>query len=211
MLETEKEKMRSNLLRAISHDLRTPLTGILGASSAILENKDKFDEELKLSSLIKDIKEDSEMAYPHGRKSVVIITPIDEGTMKVKKMPEAVEEIVAGAVRRIRKRFKEQELIVKVPDKFLLVPMDGTLIEQVLINLMGNTIKHSGSKGAISVIVKRNRNKAIFEMTDNGIGIPEKKLASLFDQFGKESDTPIDATRGMGIGLSISRNHCCRS
>ena len=95
--------------------------------------------------------------------------------------------------------------MVKVPDEFLLVPMDGTLMEQVLINLMENAIKHSGSKGAISVIVKRNRNKAIFEVTDNGIGIPEKKLASLFDQFGKESDTPIDATRGMGIGLSICK------
>lgn len=203
MLETEKEKMRSNLLRAISHDLRTPLTGILGASSAILENKDKFDEELKLS-LIKDIKEDSEWLI-RMVENLLSVTRIDEGTMKVKKMPEAVEEIVAGAVRRIRKRFKEQELIVKVPDEFLLVPMDGTLIEQVLINLMENAIKHSGSKGAISVIVKRNRNKAIFEVTDNGIGIPEKKLASLFDQFGKESDTPIDATRGMGIGLSICK------
>ncbi|ODJ60408.1 two-component sensor histidine kinase [Brochothrix thermosphacta] len=202
VIENEKEKMRGNLLRAISHDLRTPLTGILGASSAIIENHEKFSAELTLN-LVKDIKEDSEWLI-RMVENLLSVTRIDEGTMKVKKTPEAIEEIVGAAVRRIRKRFKETDLTVRVPEELLLVPMDGTLIEQVLINLIENAIKHAEST-AISVIVKQRKQRVIFEVSDNGKGLPTQRLETLFRPFNNEqhSEIPVDATRGMGIGLSI--------
>lgn len=201
VIESEKEKMRSNLLRAISHDLRTPLTGILGASSTILENGDLLDKQTQ-SELISDIREDSQWLI-RMVENLLSVTRISEGTMNVTKMPEAAEEIVAEAISRIRKRFKESKINVKVPDEFLLVPMDGTLIEQVIINLVENAIKHSGENTPIVVNVKKENNYAVFEVSDQGEGIAEQEFPYLFESYvpcGKKSS---DSSRGMGIGLSI--------
>lgn len=207
LLESEKEKMRGNLLRAISHDLRTPLTGILGASSAMIENKDKFTETLKLQ-LLTDIKEDSEWLI-RMVENLLSVTRIDEGTMKVNKVPEAVEEIAATAVRRIRKRFPQQEIQVKVPTELILVPMDGKLIEQVLINLMENAIRHSGKITPIMVNVLRQGNDVVFEVQDQGLGIKKERLTNLFNPFDgskvSQGAVPVDAKRGLGIGLSICK------
>lgn len=134
LIESEKEKMRSNLLRAISHDLRTPLTGILGASSVILENGNFLDKQTQ-DKLLFNFKEDSQWLI-RMVENLLSVTRINEGTMNVTKTPEAAEEIVAEAISRIRKRFPRRKISVKVPDVLLMVPMDGTLIEQVLINLL---------------------------------------------------------------------------
>jgi two-component system sensor histidine kinase KdpD len=200
LVSSEKEKMRSNLLRAISHDLRTPLTGILGASSAILDNYDRIDRETN-EKLLKNIKDESQWLI-RMVENLLSITRIREGTMNVTKTPEAAEEIVAEAISRIRKRFPESSLTVKVPEQVVIVPMDGTLIVQVLINLVENAIKHTPSGKLIEVNVKEGINSAIFEVADNGDGIPEEELAGIFEYVpgGKVSS---DSTRGMGIGLSL--------
>lgn len=204
MVENEKEKMRGNLLRAISHDLRTPLTGILGASSVLLEDDQQLPSELK-KSLLTDMKEDAEWLI-RMVENLLSVTRIDEGTMKVKKTPEAVEEVVGAAVGKIRKRFKGQDLVVKVPDDLLLIPMDGTLIEQVLINLIENAIKHARSKEPVMITVKKKPDFAIFEVSDDGIGITKERVPVLFQQLGEaRDDVPIDSSRGMGIGLSICK------
>ena len=177
LVESEKEKMRSNLLRAISHDLRTPLTCILGASSAVLENGGRLDKQTH-DKLISNIKEDSQWLI-RMVENLLSVTRINEGTMNVTKTPEAAEEIVAEAISRIRKRFLNQKITVKVPDTLLMVPMDGTLIEQVLINLLENAVKHSPEDSAVEVEVKKNGHYAVFEVTDNGEGIAEQGF-SLF-------------------------------
>ena len=130
-LETEKEKMRSNFLRAISHDLRTPLTGILGSSSALLENIGELDISTQ-KKLLRDIKDDSEWII-RMVENLLSVTRIGEGKVDLKKHPEAVEEIVGEAVAIIRKRFDHTDIKVEVPDTLLMVSMDGTLIEQVMI------------------------------------------------------------------------------
>ena len=169
LIDSEKEKMRSNLLRAISHDLRTPLTGILGASSAILENGDMIDKETH-DKLISNINEDSQWLI-RMVENLLSVTRINEGTMNVTKTLEAAEEIVAEAISRIRKRFPNRKINVQVPDELLMVPMDGTLIEQVLINLLENAVKHSPDDSVIDVQVKKSGQNAIFEVIDNGEGI----------------------------------------
>lgn len=200
LVETEKEKMRSNLLRAISHDLRTPLTGILGASSAILENKDTLDMDTK-EQLILQIKDDSQWLI-RMVENLLSVTRINADTANVTKTPEAAEEIVAAAIGRIRKRYPNQSINVKVPDELLMVPMDATLIEQVIINLVENAIKHSGET-VIDVSLKKKKNRAVFEVSDNGEGIPEQDFPYLFESYVPNGTRTSDSSRGMGIGLSI--------
>ena len=200
-VESEKEKMRSNLLRAISHDLRTPLTAILGASSALLENRQTLDEPTQ-QQLLANIKEDSQWLI-RMVENLLSVTRIREGTMNVAKTAEAAEEIVAAAVSRIRKRFPQQRIKVEVPEELLLVPMDGTLIEQVLINLIENAIKHSPENTAIEVNVKKLGEEALFEVIDYGTGIPEQSFPYLFESYVPNGKRSADSARGMGIGLSI--------
>ncbi len=200
LVETEKEKMRSNLLRAISHDLRTPLTGILGASSAILENNDILEKETK-EQLVTHIKEDSQWLI-RMVENLLSVTRINEETANVTKTPEAAEEIIAAAISRIRKRFPEQKINVTVPEELLMVPMDGTLIEQVIINLIENAIKHSGET-EIKVSLRKEHDMAVFEVSDNGEGIPEQDFPYLFETYVPNGKRSSDSSRGMGIGLSI--------
>ena len=204
IIESEKEKMRSNLLRAISHDIRTPLTGILGASSAILEDGGNFDKQTH-DKLISDIKEDSQWLI-RMVENLLSVTRINEGTMNVTKSPEAAEEIVAEAIRHIRKRFPERKISVKVPDELLMVPMDGTLIEQVLINLLENAVKHSPEDSTIEVEVKLDDQYALFEVQDSGEGIAEEDFPYLFESYVPNGKRSADSSRGMGIGLSICRS-----
>ena len=201
LIESEKEKMRSNLLRAISHDLRTPLTGILGASSVILENGEFLDKQTH-DKLVFNIREDSQWLI-RMVENLLSVTRINEGTMNVTRTPEAAEEIIAEAISRIRKRFPRRKISVKVPEKLLLVPMDGKLIEQVLINLIENAIKHSPEDLAIEVEAKKIENYAVFEVIDKGVGIAEQDFPYLFESYVPNGKRSSDSSRGMGIGLSI--------
>lgn len=201
LVDSEKEKMRSNLLRAISHDLRTPLTCISGSSQAILENGDALDKQTR-NNLLKDIKEESEW-LSRMVENILSVTRIKEGSASVIKTPEAAEEIVAEAISRIRVRFPERDITVRVPEELLLVPMDGTLIEQVLINLLENAVKHSGDDTTIDVIVQKKSNDACFEVLDNGSGIAEQDLPFVFDSYAPDRKRTADSSRNTGIGLSI--------
>ncbi len=201
LVESEREKMRGNLLRAISHDLRTPLTCILGASSAVLENGDSLDKKTH-DKLILDIKEDSQWLI-RMVENILSVTRINEGLMNVTKTSEAAEEIVAEAISRIRKRFQNRKITVKVPDELLVVPMDGTLIEQVLINLLENAIKHSSDDSVIDVAVIKAGQEAVFEVIDHGEGISEQNLPYVFESYALNDKQSPDSSRGMGIGLSI--------
>lgn len=201
LVESEKEKMRSNLLRAISHDLRTPLTGILGASSVLQESGEELDLNTR-NKLISNIKEDSQWLI-RMVENLLSITRINEGTMNVVKSPEAAEEIVAEAISRIRKRFPGRNISVKVPEELLIVPMDGTLISQVLINLLENALKHTRAEAEVFVTVKKEGSEAVFEVADNGEGIPTEEFPYLFESYVPNGKRSADSSRGMGIGLSI--------
>ena len=203
MIESEKEGMRSNLLRAISHDLRTPLTAISGASSAILENKSTMDEQTH-DKLLSDIREDS-LWLIRMVENLLSVTRINEDAMSVTKTLQAVEEVVSESVSRVRGKYPGCSIKVKVPDELLLVPMDATLIEQVIINLLENAIKHSEKGSQIDLTVERTGGDAVFEVSDNGEGISPQELPTLFEGYSADRIRSADASRGMGIGLSICR------
>jgi len=198
--ETERERFKSNLLRAISHDLRTPLTRITGAAEMLHHNL-KDEENLKL---ILEIYEDS-CWLTRLVENILSLTRIQEGRMALNIQIEAVEEIVAEAIARASKYSPDHKITIVVPDEVLFIPMDGKLIEQVIINLIDNAIKHTTPSNEIKVSVWIDNRKVWFAVTDNGTGINEDDLPKLFDMFFVSNNTDADVKRGMGLGLSICK------
>lgn len=204
-LLAEKEKTRSNLLRAVSHDLRTPLTTILGSTSAIIENDDALDKKQRLA-LLSEIKEDAEWLI-RMVENLLTVTRIEEGSeAKIVKTPEPCEEIVYEAVRKFRKRFNDIEVRTSIPEEFVMVPMDMMLIEQVLVNLLENTALHAKGATFAEIKVEYTETSAVFEVSDDGCGICEDELATIFDIYReKKNVSEYDSKKNMGIGLSVCR------
>lgn len=203
LMEAEKEKMRANLLRSISHDLRTPLTGIIGNTSAYIDNKDKLSDEEKLD-IVTHINEDSNWLL-NMVENLLSVTRIDERSMKITKSEESVEEVVAEAFSRLQKRLPHAQISVKVPENFLMIPMDAMLIEQVIINLLENAVVHANSKKPIEFTVTENANQVTFQVKDYGIGIAPERLSTIFDGTPYTSEQVSDMHKGIGIGLSICK------
>ncbi|WP_241433495.1 sensor histidine kinase [Listeria floridensis] len=183
--------------------MRTPLTGILGASSALLESGTQLDESIK-QKLVSDIKEDSEWLI-RMVENLLSVTRISDKEFTVKREDEAVEEIVGEAVQRVKTRFPYRNISVQVPEQVLFVPMDGTLIEQVLMNLIENALRHGGENASVWVnaILSGRGDEVIFTVKDDGTGIPPENMGHLFDGLAALERDRIDMTRGLGIGLSI--------
>ena len=204
LAEAEKEKMRANLLRAVSHDLRTPLTGIIGNSESVLENGDMMTEEEK-RKIVANIDSDARWLL-NMVENLLSVTRIDDRNAGVNKTPEIVDEVVSAAVSKFRKRFPGTEVMVKVPDEPVMAEMDALLIQQVLINILHNAKVHSGSVKPLEVTVETTGDEVSFSVRDHGKGIPEDKLETIFDgdSFG-DAQTGTDGYKGMGIGLSICK------
>ena len=134
--EADKERIRANLLRAISHDLRTPLTSIIGSSDSFIENYQNLTDPEK-QSLVSSINEDSHWLL-NMVENLLSVTRIQDDTGTVKKEDEVVEEVVSEAIIRLKRRLPDIEIHVSAPEDVLIIPMDPLLIEQVLMNLMEN-------------------------------------------------------------------------
>ena len=199
--ENEKEKMRANLLRSVSHDIRTPLTAILGATSAVLENPEMSPEDRSI--LLEDVRDDAQWLI-RVVENLLSITRIGSDQASIAKSPEAAEEVLGEAARKFRRRFPRVSVSVTAPESLLMVPMDPILIAQVLSNLLENAVLHGGTTTAISLSVQKEGDFARFSVRDNGRGIPESALPTLFDGTMKHSETPTsDGKRNMGLGLSV--------
>lgn len=199
--EGEKEKMRANLLRSVSHDIRTPLTSIVGATSTLLENPGLSAEEQQ--TLLKDARDDAQWLI-RVVENLLSITRMGDTQAHITKQPEAAEEVLGEAVRKFRKRFPGITVEVRAPEELLLVSMDPILVEQVLSNLLENAALHGIHTTHITLSVRPDGDHARFSVRDNGGGIPAKVLPTLFDGSLKHSETSAgDGKRNMGLGLSV--------
>jgi len=200
--ESEKERMRGNLLRAVSHDLRTPLTSIYGATSAIMDNYDSLSKERQLK-LLGEIHEDSQWLI-RMVENLLSVTRIDDGVARVTKDAIVLEELIDAVIVKFYKHHPKQNVQVEIPDEFVSIPMDPILIEQVLMNILENALIHAQGMTKLKLKVFIEEKKAIFEVSDNGCGIPEEHLSNLFTGYLEREHTPTDGSRNnMGIGLSV--------
>ncbi len=199
--ETVQERYRGNLLRAISHDLRTPLSGIIGTSEMLMDMTRQDDPRYSLAF---DIHKDADWLHSMV-ENILSLSRLQEGRLTLNKQMEAVEEVIASAVEHIAKRSPVHEISVSVPDEFLLVPMDAKLVKQVLINLLDNAIKHTLPDQEISVSVVKDEQKkeAVFIIKDRGSGIAKDDMPNIFQVFYTSQAGRPDAKHGVGLGLSI--------
>lgn len=200
--EIEKEKMRANLLRAVSHDIRTPLTSIAGAAAGILENQAVLSDEKKME-LVENIREESQWLV-RIVENLLSITRMNSDKAKLDTQEELVEDIVGGAIGKFIKRFPQIQIKAETPEELLLVPMDAILIEQVILNIMENAVIHGKTTSEIRIHVEADEQYAYFSIEDNGAGIEEKILPVIFEGvIGHHENDTVDKKRNMGIGLSV--------
>lgn len=203
-LEIESEKLRNNLLRSISHDLRSPLAGIKGSVSTIIETGDLISDSTR-RELLQGIYDDTEWLI-RLVENLLSMTRFDGGKIRIKKETELIEEVVYEAAQRVSKRSKYHEIKVKLPEDVIMAPMDGNLIEQVIVNLVDNAIKFTPKNSLIEIKVLEDKKNIIFEVTDNGMGISNDILPYIFDRFFTNGDKVSDSRRGVGLGLAICKS-----
>ena len=200
----ENERLRANLLRAISHDLRTPLTAISGNASNLISNTSSFDEQTKLS-IYNDIYHDS-MWLINLIENLLSITRLEEGRMNINFTTEIVEEVVAEAIKHVYKPENGHNISVFNKDELLLAKMDARLIVQVIINILDNAIKYTPPNSTITVTTEKKKDKAVISIADNGAGIPDELKERVFDMFYTGANKLADSRRSIGLGLALCKS-----
>lgn len=201
-LEVEREHMKSSMLRSISHDFRTPLTGIMGDCSLILENHSM--EESTRDELIQDVLEQS-MWLMKMMENILSMTKIESGQQYIEKHEEVVDDIVYEAEKHVIGLKTRRNFRIVLPDQVIVAQMDGRMIVQVLVNLLDNAMKHTDEGAYIFLTVSYRGNRVYFVLEDEGDGIEEGMQEKIFDEFVSLSDKSTDHKRGIGLGLAICK------
>ncbi len=201
-VEGEKERMRANLLRAVSHDLRTPLTTIYGFSETLLENREALTSEQK-TKMLQGIKDDAQWLI-RMVENLLSITKIDAENVKLNKMPMVLDELIDSVLIKFKKRYPDQKIAIDIPEEVVMIPMDALLIEQVIVNILENAVQHAQGMQHLSLKVFSFSQQAIFEIEDDGCGILPERMEHIFDGgYSMEAETADSNRRNAGIGLSV--------
>ncbi|MCI9243616.1 MAG: DUF4118 domain-containing protein [Lawsonibacter sp.] len=201
-LESDRISIRENILRAVSHDLRTPLTSISGAVAVLLESPEVSPKNL---AMLHDIKQDADSLIVMV-ENLLSVTRVQDGTIPLKKQEEMLEEVAGDALLTTRRRFPDFHVELDLSEDILYLPMDSILIKQVMVNLLENAIRHSGDREHIRMCLYRKEDWAIAEVQDRGRGLSPEVCQAV--QAGQPIPRSLsgDSTRGMGIGLSVCQN-----
>lgn len=200
----QKEQLRANLLRSISHDLRTPLTSISGNASNLLSNEEKFDEETK-KQLYADIYDDS-MWLINLVENLLSVTKIEDGKLNIHLQAELLDELVTEALAHISRKKMEHTILYQACDDIILVKVDARMIMQIIINIVDNAIKYTQKESQIIISTKKEGNRAIVSISDNGPGIPDEMKPFIFDMFYSGTKNVADSRRSLGLGLSLCQS-----
>lgn len=202
--EAAAERLRANLLRSISHDLRTPLTSISGNADILLSNADQIKPELR-KQLYQNIYNDSEWLI-NLVENLLFVTRIDNGMMSINMEYEVLQEIIQEALNCMAKRAKEHTVHLEIPDELLMVKMDARLIMQVIINIVDNAIKYTPAGSGIQIRALRRDSQAIVEVADTGDGISDEDKQKVFEMFYTTNKKSGDSRRGIGLGLPLCQS-----
>lgn len=200
--EAAQAQLRANLLRAISHDLRTPLTSIIGSIDTVVNDDEQLGHEVRVE-LLSDAKQDAEWLV-RMVENLLSITRIS-GTEQahIEKSPQLVEEFVGECVANFKKRCPEVNFKVSIPDEPLLVDVDAMLLEQVIMNLLDNAVKHAEGMTELRLSVHCEKDSMVFTVEDDGSGLDPRILPVLFrGQIDPEKGKSYDSDRFRGIGLA---------
>lgn len=200
----KNEQLRVNLLRAISHDLRTPLTSISGNASNLLSNGDSFDMDTK-KQLYTDIYDDS-MWLIGLVENLLAVTRIEEGRLNLNISENLIDDAVTEALHHINRKSVEHHITVENEDELLLAKMDAKLIVQVIINLVDNAIKYTPKNSNIRISTEKQGDKAVVSLADDGDGIPDEMKPRVFDMFYSGANKLADSRRSLGLGLSLCKS-----
>ncbi|SCI72514.1 Sensor protein KdpD [uncultured Clostridium sp.] len=200
----KNEQLRANLLRAISHDLRTPLTSISGNASNLLSNGDSFDEDTK-KRLYTDIYDDS-MWLIGLVENLLAVTRIEEGRLNLHISEDLLDDVITEALHHINRKSVEHHITVENEDEFLLAKMDAKLIVQVIINLVDNAVKYTPKNSHIKIKTEKHGGKAVVSVADDGGGIPDEMKPRVFDMFYSGANQIVDSRRSLGLGLSLCKS-----
>lgn len=198
-VRSERERIRGNILRAVSHDLRTPLTTISGSASVLMISPEISEQNV---SLLEDIKSEADTLILMV-ENLLSVTRIQDGQLALNKWEEMLEEVAGDAILTTRRRFPDVQLEMNMTEDILFFPMDSVLIKQVIVNLLENAIRHSGDKAEIQLRLSRREDWAVLEVLDRGRGLPEYVIEAVRAESPIPRDQTGDSTRGMGIGLSV--------
>ena len=199
--EADREKMYADLLRAVSHDIRTPLTGIVGATNVLLEQDGGLTQEQR-QQLLRSTNEDAQWLI-RMVENLLSVTRFDGEQVAVKKTPTVLEELLDAVLVKFKKTHPGVNIHVELPDDFIVIPMDSMLIRQVLTNLLENAVLHAEGMTKLTLRVFTLGNRAVFEVADNGCGIPKERLRTLFTGTLPSESGADSGKHGMGIGLSV--------
>ena len=201
-LASARETIRGNILRSVSHDLRTPLTSISGAASVLLSSPEISDKNVPL---VQDIKSDADSLIAMV-ENLLSVTRIQDGTMPLREKEELLEEVAGDAVLTTKRRFPDCHVELELPEDILYLPMDSMLIKQVFMNLLENAVRHSGDKEHITLRLCRENDWAVAEVRDHGRGLPPEICRAIQENRPINRQDGGDSTRGMGIGLSACQS-----
>ena len=199
----EREQLRANLLRTISHDLRTPLTSISGNASNLLQNGDSFDAATK-QHIYSDIYNDA-LWLINLVENLLYATRIEDGRMTLSTAPELVTEIIGEAMQHISRQASEHRISVCCRDELLMVQADARLMVQVLLNLVDNAIKYTPAGSSITVSAQKRGSTAEISVADTGKGIPDEEKSKVFEKFYCGSNKIADNRRSLGLGLYLCK------
>ena len=200
----KNEQLRANLLRSISHDLRTPLTSISGNASNLLSNGPLFDAKTK-EQMYADIYDDA-MWLINLVENLLSVSRLEQGRMNLHLTTELIDEVVAEALRHINRKCAEYHFHVQSSDDYLLAQMDAKLIVQVLINILDNAMKYTPPGSDIEIGWKQEGKFIYISVADNGPGIPDQAKPHIFDMFYSASNQIADSRRSMGLGLALCKS-----
>ena len=203
-MQIEKEQLRADLLRSISHDLRTPLTSISGNASNLLSNENEFSQETRMQ-IYRDIYDDSIWLIKLV-ENLLSVTRIEDGRMDLRMSAELMDEVISEALRHTDRNRAGRKIEVSSDEEFILGKMDARLIVQVVINLVDNAVKYTPEGAEIKIHTAKKDGMVVVSVSDTGPGIRDEQKSKVFDMFYTGTNRAADGRRSLGLGLGLCRS-----